>query len=214
MSPDKTPRGNRGNTVDTSPVLIGRRGQRPGGRSARVRLAVLRSAFAVLTEKGIDAFTVAEVASRARVHETSIYRRWGTLTALALEACLHFADAALAIPDTGSLRSDLVALMERLIALLSSPEGQAFHALSASRHPDVAAARRSYFQRRFELARVIFDRAVARAEFPRHADPMVFLETLIAPLYLRLQVTGESLEDWPTNEMIDRLLAAYAVQRK
>lgn len=43
---------------------------------------------------------------------------------------------------------------------------------------------------------------------------MVFLETLIAPLCLRLQVTGESLEDWPTNEMIDRLLAAYAVQRK
>jgi AcrR family transcriptional regulator len=214
MSSGKTPRGNHGGTVDARPALVGRRGRRPGGRSARVRSAVLQSAFAVLTEKGIDAFTVAEVASRAGVHETSIYRRWGTLTALALEACLHFADTALAIPDTGSLRSDLVALMARLTALLSSPQGQAFHALSGSRHPDAVAARRSYFRQRFDLARVIFDRAVSRGEFPRHADPMVFLETLIAPLYLRLRVTGEPLEDWPTNEMIDRLLAAYAVQRK
>jgi AcrR family transcriptional regulator len=213
MSAGKTPRAKHG-TADAIPVLVGRGSRRPGGRSARVRSAVLQSAFAVLTEKGIDAFTVAEVASRAGVHETSIYRRWGTLTALALEACLHFADAALAIPDTGSLRSDLMALMQRLIALLSSPAGQAFLALSASRHPEAVAARRSYFRQRFDLARVIFDRAVSRAEFPRRADPMVFLETLIAPLYLRLLVTGEPLEHWPREEMIDRLLAAYAAQCK
>jgi Tetracyclin repressor-like, C-terminal domain len=91
---------------------------------------------------------------------------------------------------------------------LSSSAGQAFLALSVSRHPDAVAARRSYFRQRLDLARVIFDRAVSRGEFPRHVDPMVFLETLIAPLYLRLLVTGEPLGDWPSNEMIDRLLTA------
>jgi Tetracyclin repressor-like, C-terminal domain len=143
MSPGKTPRGNHGSPVDaTTPVAAGRRGQRPGGRSARVRAAVLQSAFAVLTEKGA-----------------------------------------------------------------STPS-------SASRHSDAVAARRSYFRQRFDLARVIFDRAVSRGEFPRHADPMLFLVTLIAPLYLRLLVTAEPLEDWPTNEMIDRLLAGYGAQRE
>jgi AcrR family transcriptional regulator len=214
MNPGKATRGNRGSTVEPTPVLGGRRGPRPGGRSARVRSAVLQSAFDLLTEKGIDAFTIAEVAMRAEVHETSIYRRWGTPTTLALEACLHFADAALAIPDTGSLRSDLGVLMQRLIALMSSPAGQAFLALGTSRHPDAVAARRSYFRQRFDLARVIFDRAVSRAEFPRHADPIVFLETLIAPLYLRLLVTGEPLEDWPGAEMVDCLLTAYAAPHK
>jgi AcrR family transcriptional regulator len=168
----------------------------------------------VLAEKGSDRFSIAEVAARAGVHETSIYRRWGTRTALALEACLHFAEAALAIPDTGSLRSDLLVLLERLGGLLASPQGQAFLALTAYRQPDVVAARQKYFRQRFELARVMFDRAVSRGEFPRRADPVVLLEALIAPLYFRLLITGEPLDEWPRSEMINRLLTAYTVSRK
>ena len=184
--------------------------RRPGGRSARVRDSVLRSAFRLLVEKGIDALTIAEVAVRAGVHETSIYRRWGTKQALARDACLHYAESALAIPDTGSLRSDLVALLESLVAILVSPAGRALLGLSLSQHPHVVAARYAFWQRRFSALRTIFDKAVARGDFPRHADPMQLLETLIAPLYLRALVTGESLEDWPRNEMVDRLLTAYA----
>ena len=41
-----------------------------------------------------------------------------------------------------------------------------------------------------------------------------FLEALIAPLYLRVPVIGEPVEDWPSNEMIDCLLTAYAVPGK
>jgi AcrR family transcriptional regulator len=214
MARNRTPPRKHNSTVDAIQAPVGRRGLRLGGRSARVRSSVLRSAFMVLTEKGTEAFTVAEVAARAGVHETSIYRRWGTRTALALEACLHFAEAALPIPDTGSLRLDLTALLQRLAVVLGSPQGQALLALSASQHPDAVAARRSLFQQRFDLARVIFDRAVSRGEFPRRADPMVLLEALIAPLYLRVLVTGEPLEDWPRKEMINRLLTAYAKPRK
>jgi hypothetical protein len=62
--------------------------------------------------------------------------------------------------------------------------------------------------------RTIFDKAVTRGEFPRDADPVQFLEALIAPLYLRALVTAEPLESWRCNEMIDRLLAAYPVSRE
>ena len=184
-----------------------KRQKRPGGRSARVRASVLQAAFAVLTQKGVHDFTIADVAGRAGVHETSIYRRWGTKTRLAAEACLHFTEAALPIPDTGSVRSDLVTLLRRLTDLLKSPQGRAMLALTAD--PDSAAARRAYWQRRFTLLRPIFDRAVSRGEIPRLADPMVFLEALIAPLYLRLLVTDEPIEEWPMSEMIDRWLRAF-----
>ena len=188
------------------------RAKRPvrlGGRSARVRASVLQAAFTILTQRGIDDFTIADVAVRAGVHETSIYRRWGTRTGLAAEACLHFAETALSIPDTGSLRSDLVALLRRLTNLLTSPQGRALLALAVARDPDAVAARRAYWQRRFNLARAIFDRAVSRGEFPRHADPIIFLEALIAPLYLRLLVTDEPIEDWPSSRMVDHLLFAF-----
>jgi len=184
--------------------------RRLGGRSARVRESVLQSAFRLLVEKGIDAFTIAEVAVRAGVHETSIYRRWGTKHALARDACLHHAESALSIPDTGSLRSDLVVLLEGLVAILVSPPGRALLALSMSQHHHVVAARNAFWRRRFSALRTIFDKAVSRGDFPRHADPMQFLESLIAPLYLRALVTGGSLEDWPRNEMVDRMLTAYA----
>jgi len=186
--------------------------RRLGGRSARVRSSVLQSAFQLLMEKGIEALTIAEVAARAGVHETSIYRRWGTKHALARDACVQYGEVALAIPDTGSLRSDLVALLERLVAILRSPQGRTVLALSLSQHPHVVAARQGFWQRRFNSIRTVFDKAVSRGEFPRHADPMTVLETLIAPLYFRVLISGGPLENWSTNEMIDRMLTAYAVR--
>jgi|SRR5262245_4937066 len=199
----------RGRKLGDTTSRVERR-RRQGGRSARVRSSVLQSAFAVLMQKGAEGFTIAEVAKSAKVHETSIYRRWGSPTALALDACLHFTEQALMIPDTGSLRSDLVSLLEQLVALLDSPQGRALLALSILRHPDAGTVRRRYWRQRFNLARAILDRAVSRGEFPREADPALFLETLVAPFYFRALVTGESLKDWPIEEMTDRMLVGYA----
>jgi AcrR family transcriptional regulator len=182
---------------------------RPGGRSARVRAAVLQSAFSLLMEKGLEEFSIAEVAARAGVHETSIYRRWRNRNALALEASLDFSRSALRVPDTGSLRSDLIALMKNYVALMSSPEGQALSAMSLSQHPHVVAAREKLWQSRFESLRSMFERAVARGEIPRNVDSTTFLEMLMAPVHLRRFITGEPLEALPYEEMIDRLLAAY-----
>jgi len=182
---------------------------RPGGRSARVRAAVLKSAFSLLMEKGFEAFNIAEVAARAEVHETSIYRRWHNRNALALEASLDFAKSALPVPDTGSLRSDLIALVKSYVALMLSSQGQALAMMSLSQHPHVVAAREKLWRWRFESLRPIFERAVARGEFPRDGDSTTFLEMLIAPLHLRRLITGEPLEDWPYEEVIDRLLIAH-----
>jgi AcrR family transcriptional regulator len=184
---------------------------RLGGRSARVRTSVLEAAFAVLTEKGFHAFTIAETAARAGVHETSIYRRWKTKHALTTDACLHFAEAALPLPDTGSLKSDLAALLRRLVDHLSSPQGRSLlAALGLPQHAEAVAGRQSYWRRRCDALRVIFERAVLRGEFPAEANAMEFLEALIAPLYLRFFVTSEPLDEWPYEDAIDRLLRAYS----
>ncbi|MBR1146647.1 TetR/AcrR family transcriptional regulator [Bradyrhizobium sp. AUGA SZCCT0431] len=186
------------------------RGQkRLGGRSARVRDSVLKSAFEVLTENGFENFTIGEVSARANVHETSIYRRWGSRQSLALEASLHFAEDAISAPDTGTLRSDLVSLMGRVVALLHTPQGQAMLALIELRDENLQRARQEYWRRRFERLQPIFDRAISRGEFPKDADPIVFVQTLIAPLYFRLLVTAEKIDDWPVAELIDRLLSGY-----
>jgi AcrR family transcriptional regulator len=188
--------------------------RRVGGRSARVQDAVLKSVFELLGEKGAAKLSIAEVAERAGVHETSIYRRWPSHAALILDACRDFTEEVLPIPDTGSLRSDLIALHTSARKMLTSRRGQAIVALSRIQDSDALARRNAFWRRRFERLRVILDRAVARGEFPGDADPIMFLEMLVAPFYFRLLVTDESVASWPVTEQIDRLLAGYAKMRK
>jgi AcrR family transcriptional regulator len=194
--------------------VVDQKRRRLGGRSARVHDAVLKSAFELLIEKGREHFTVTEVAARAGVHETSIYRRWGTPNALVVDSCLRYFEDAIPIPDSGTLRSDLIVLGESAASMLRSPQGQAILALTLVREENALRVKREYWQRRFELLQPIFDRAIARGEFPPDADAVVLLQILIAPLYFRLLVTMETVEDWPITEVVDRVLSGYATSPK
>src|SRR5215813_8984782 len=160
--------------------------KRPGGRSARIQNAVLRSALALISENGVDNVSIAAVAERSGVHETSIYRRWETPDALILEACMRFTSDAVPTPDTGSLRSDLIAMMRDAVALHESPQGQIILALNRLGDDKAQRAKRAFWQERFRRLQPMFDRAVARGEFPKGVDPIPLLETLIAPLHFRL----------------------------
>jgi AcrR family transcriptional regulator len=188
--------------------------RRVGGRSARVQASVLKSALDLLGEKGVGDFSIADVAERAGVHETSIYRRWPTHAALILDACRDFTEEVLPIPDTGSLRGDLIALQTSAKKMLTSRRGRAIVALSRIQDADALARRKAFWRGRFEQLRVVLDRAVTRGEFPTDTDPVMFLEMLIAPFYFRLLVTDESVNSWAVTEQVDRLLAGYAKARK
>ena len=57
-------------------------------RSDQVDQAILHAASALLVERGLDAMTIEDVAARAGVGKSSIYRRWPTKGTLALDAFL------------------------------------------------------------------------------------------------------------------------------
>jgi AcrR family transcriptional regulator len=184
--------------------------RRVGGRSARVHDSVLKSVFDLIAEQGIENFSIAAIAARADVHETSIYRRWPSRDLLINEACRHHMEDALPIPDTGSLRGDLIAFQRQARDMLASRQGKVILTLTQLQNQRSRANRHAYWQQRFRRLRLMFDRAVARGEFPRDADPVVALQTLIAPVYFRLLVTAEKLEDWSITDAVDRLLAGYS----
>lgn len=183
--------------------------RRTGGRSARVREAVLKEAFSLLVERGYDDFSIGEVAARSGVHETSIYRRWKTKTGLLLAACLDFAAEVISVPDTGTIRGDLLEFLRRIRRTLQSPEGKALLALAALTDPASIAARQTYWQRRFENASEIVIRAKARGEIATETDATLLLETLVAPLYFRVMVSFGSLKALPLENMVDRWLASH-----
>ncbi|MFC9472421.1 MULTISPECIES: TetR/AcrR family transcriptional regulator [Nocardia] len=185
--------------------------KRTGGRSARVRDAVLTATLEQVTEHGIEGLTIGDVAARAGVAETTIYRRWGTRTALIAEAVTELAAVGNPAPDTGSLRSDLAVLAGQVSDLISRP-GMARlvgTTVALSSDPEVDAARRKFWNDRFERSSQVITNAVARGELPASVNPRAVLETLSAPLYFRLLVGEQAIDDVFIARCIDDTLALH-----
>jgi AcrR family transcriptional regulator len=82
-------------------------------RGSELEAAILDAAWAVLEEGGYSGFTYEAVAERARTSKPVLYRRLPHLNALLLAAVRHHADTTRpSLPDTGSLRSDTIALLQ------------------------------------------------------------------------------------------------------
>lgn len=197
-------------TPSLAPAGTGERAtwRRPGGRSARTRLAVYAAALDLLVTQGYDALSIGAIARRAGVHETSIYRRWGTKAALLADALLAHAEQRVAIPDTGALRTDLILLLGAVAATLRSPVGVAAARITGAfaETGELAQARAAFWTRRFALAGAILERGMRRGELASDVSPDFVLELLIGPLFLRALVTGELVDDALPAAIVDAVL--------
>jgi AcrR family transcriptional regulator len=179
--------------------------RRPGGRSARVRQAVLDATLELLGEQGADALAVSEIALRAGVHETSIYRRWGTREDVIIDALLSNSEQLLPIPDTGSLRSDLIAFAVSLDEYLNSTLGAALaRALVSS---GTEAMRDQFWEGRYALASQMITRGIERGEVPASTDPQLALEALVGPIHFRALLTRQPTDQQYATRLAEMLLA-------
>src|SRR5262249_48520076 len=94
---------------------------RPGGRTARIRAAVLAAAFDELVEVGYGRLSMESVAQRAEVHKTTVYRNWGSREALIAAAVREQTARDVPMPDTGSLAEDLHLFARAIVANLATP---------------------------------------------------------------------------------------------
>ncbi|MEU8879952.1 TetR/AcrR family transcriptional regulator [Streptomyces hydrogenans] len=175
-------------------------------RGARMRSAVLAATVDVLTEHGLAGTTVGAVARAAGVHETSVYRRWGTREKLILEALAEQLDTAVPLPDTGDLRSDLVGYFGTLASLLATPQGEALLRLSAERDSSLPDHRLAYWTDRLDRGAVMVRRAVDRGELPPGTDPALVIEAVSGPLFTRALISGAPLDEVFATRLVDLVL--------
>jgi len=160
--------------------------RRPGGRTARVRRDVLRAAGDVLAGHGLAALDLGDVAERAGVGKTTVYRRWGTRSALVTDLLAEMAETSSPRSRNGSLDGDLEANALLVQTTLDDPrQGSLFGALLAAATCDVDTARsleRFYDIRVDEWASCVRE-AVERGELPDGTDPEAVIRAVSAPLY-------------------------------
>lgn len=180
------------------------RARRPGGRSARVRAAVHQAVTDLVNESGYGNFSVGDIAARAGVADTSIYRRWGGLDALLTDVART---AQSAIPDTGSLDGDLRAYAANVARDITGPAGPAVLrlgiALSAA-GPDGALLRDEFMDERYRQLQAMLDLSRERGERP--PEVMEVIDHILAPLYFRVAFGQERIDPAYTEGLVERLL--------
>jgi AcrR family transcriptional regulator len=184
-------------------------------RGEFVRRTVLAAAFEELVANGFDAATVAGVAKRSGVHETTVYRRWVTRENLFVAALLERSADAIPTPDTGSIRGDLLAIVREVLAYVGSPAGTAI--LRAATLPVdhvYADAREAFWAGRLDTLAPVVSRGIERGELRAETDGRLLLEMLIAPIHGRLLLTGEPVGDDLAEQLVDLALNGAAVARR
>jgi AcrR family transcriptional regulator len=179
-------------------------------RGEDLEKALLEAAYDELAEGGYAAFTFDRVAERARTSRPVLARRWATREELILASINHHHRThPLPVPDTGSLRDDLIALLTladqhrtQLMAPLVGQLGGYFQQTGRT----LAGLREELIADRETSDQVIIRRAIARGE----VDP-ARLTPRIARLAFDLfrheaLMTGTSVPPEVLTEIVDTIV--------
>ena len=179
-------------------------------RSTHADRVILVAAAEVMAEKGIGGLSIEEVAVRAGVGKTTIYRRWSSRGTLALDAFLAEFDGQQGLPDTGTFAGDLRAALGAWVRAVSGTsagnmlvgliaEMQHDRNLAVGWQDQVIAPLRAQYS-------IILDRGVTRGEIPAETDAGIVLDLLFGACYYRL-LQGQRP---PTEQFVNQIVDVVA----
>ena len=189
---------------------------RPIGRprDSRVDRAVLEATRELIAERGVYEFRTEDVAVRAGVGKGAIYRRYPSKDELVTAAVGALVDEEIQVPDTGSTRSDLLALMGEAVELYrGSLPGRLMPSLvsAMAQRPELARAVRDGFLagRRAALTQVLA-RGIERGDLRADLDVEFALDVFGGPLFYRLLITGGPIDEQLAEAVAELILRGFA----
>jgi AcrR family transcriptional regulator len=182
-------------------------------REARLDGAIRAATLELVAEVGIHDFRMDDVAERAGVGKAAIYRRYRSKDEL-VTATVAAMVSEITIPDTGSTREDLLALMREAVEVYGDPiKAGVMPSLVGAmpQRPELARAVRDGFlaQRRAAL-RAVLDRGVARGDLRADLDVELALDVLGGALFYRLLITGGPIDGDLAEGVAELILRGFA----
>jgi AcrR family transcriptional regulator len=158
---------------------------------------------------GFAAMRIENVALRAEVAKTTIYRRWPKKEDLLFELLQSMVSGPGEVPETGSLRGDLLAIARHLRTIMTSIEGQAVSRvmLAERSDPEVHRVIERIREEKMVIPRRIVERARERGEIEPSVDAELLLSTLAGGIHHRVFVRSEELSDVYLEALVDLLLS-------
>lgn len=190
-------------------------------RGRRVLRQTLNAVIAELGRVGYAAVRIEDVAQRAGVNKTTVYRHWPTKALLVKAALVSVAEVYRPgqIPDTGSVRNDLIAVARSYVAAVNSPEGRTIMRMIAEEHPDsaVIAIVRSIQKTQAAVPQAILRRAQKRGELRPDVSATLLTEILRAacdPTVSNAKVSGIRRFTQTVDLLLEGALASGAKPRR
>ncbi|WSS22582.1 TetR/AcrR family transcriptional regulator [Streptomyces sp. NBC_01190] len=191
----------------TPPPSASARSRRRAGRprSADADRAILAATRTALVELGWARLTLGDVAARAGVAKTTLYRRWAGKSELVVDALAALFEEELDLPDLGSLQADIQGVALRFAALLDRPETKTalMVCVGEAAHDDALRLRirQSIVDRQKHLVLIGRERAQRRGELPPDdgpADPArddLIFDVIAGSVIHRVMISSEPVDD-------------------
>jgi AcrR family transcriptional regulator len=165
---------------------------------------ILDAALQVLADVGYDRLTMDAVAAKAKASKATLYRRWTSKARLVVDALAQQKNNP-EIPDTGELRSDLLAAFCGHGGLTDSGTTATFGAVvtAVTTDPEFAAEfRRQVVEPKSRISRTLFERARDRGELRDDVDLDLVVPALSGVILHRVFLLGEQ----PDAQLIERAI--------
>ena len=185
-------------------------------RDARADGAIVSATLQLMAEHGVRDLRMDDVADRAGVGKATIYRRYRSKAELVSDAVATLV-SEITIPDTGSTRADLLALMTQAVELYSGSFAAGLMPVvieEARRNPELASTVRERFLagRRAALSAVL-RRGIRRGDLRRGLDLELALDVLGGAIFYRLLVTGGPIDEDLAHGIVELVLRGFAPTR-
>jgi AcrR family transcriptional regulator len=182
-------------------------------RSAQVHQAILEATLELLAEAGYQAMSIEQIATRAGVGKTTIYRRWPSKEVLVSDA-IRSIQADMPVLDSGNLRDDLIAMYRMALkSIIDRPLIRPLYIKLAGEFYSNPSVFQEFFAQqillRFNQFRQVVANAQARGEIRRDLNIEIVMDMLIGPVLFRW-MAANMLHPSETTADLDPFLEQFA----
>lgn len=183
---------------------------RPRSEAAASHDDILDAVYTLLQRKSVRDLTIEEVARQAGVGKPTIYKWWPSKAALVMDMFEERIVGQLSVAGEGTAEHAIRKQVRALIRLLNGFFGKVSADIIAEGQSDptiLEEYRDRYMSKRREFSAGVIVRATKNGEFKKEVDPELLIDMIYGPIYYRLLVRHQKLDQSFGDDLVGHLLA-------
>ena len=181
-------------------------------RDSSLDSSIIEATIEILAEVGFEKMTMDMVAAKAETGKASMYRRWSSKPELVRDALIFMSQSSVELnelPDTGTLRGDLLALLKPYAQEHSQRKFRVLRGLGSffSDHRQLAEeAMSGIFDPMTEVNMTLMKRAKERGEISKKGDIAKACEVIVAMIIYYSQSLNKPFDKAAYSDLLDGVI--------